>query len=285
MIERWDDLRILLAVARGGTLTAASEALQVDPTTVTRRLKALEATVGLRLFDRLRGGVELTPAGDTLVATAEQWEAGLLDAERRLEGGREELSGAVRVALPELLALPWLPELVRLPLAHPGLTLELVVSNDYQSLARREADVAVRVTERPPEHLIAQEIGSIAGAVYAASCFDDRPLREVPWVGWHVADTTDSVVEAWRQEFSPDAPYSLRVSSYGTLWAAVSAGAGATYLPCPTGDALPDVSRRTEARPWPNAMWLLTHPDVRRSAKVRAVTAYLAEFLAAQSTG
>ncbi len=106
MIERWDDLRILLAVARGGTLTAASEALQVDPTTVTRRLKALEATVGLRLFDRLRGGVELTPAGDTLVATAEQWEAGLLDAERRLEGGREELSGAVRVALPELLAVP-----------------------------------------------------------------------------------------------------------------------------------------------------------------------------------
>ena len=104
-MERWDDLRFVLAVCRGGSLSEAARSLKVDPSTVTRRLQALEEDMGVRLFDRLRHGVELTPTGELLLQAAEDMEVRALALERQVVGGEAEIGGTVRLTLPELFAL------------------------------------------------------------------------------------------------------------------------------------------------------------------------------------
>ncbi|MBX2804165.1 MAG: LysR family transcriptional regulator [Myxococcales bacterium] len=282
MLDRWDDMRLLLALAREGSLAAAGRALRVDPTTVARRMKALEASAGVALFDRLRGGVELTAAGELLVTTAEQWESSLHQASRHLEGGRTSVTGTVRLSVPELLIWPWMGDLTRFRQTHPELVLEVVADDAFSSLERREADVALRFTPTPPDHLIAKRLCGMATAVYASDRFDDAALSDVPWVAWDPREAPTSEIVRTHQAVAPGAPFVLYVNSYGLLLQALREGAGATMLPCVLGDVLPSVSRRSSPCVLPGHLWLLTHPDQRRSARIGAVVSFVEGLVTAR---
>lgn len=281
-LESWDDLRLVLAVARGGTLTAAANRLGVDQTTVTRRLKALEAKLGMTLFDRMRGGVELSETGEAFVAAAEALETRVLELERTIEGGAELLTGRVRLTMGEYLIYAWLRPLTEFARQHPGLDLELVGGNEIRNLTRREADVAVRMTSAPSEHLVGRRITRVALGMYGHERYAGRGLGEVPWIGWDPDDSALPMTERYRQELG-GGPYALFVNTYLLLLEATRQGAGVALLPCIVGDREPGLVRVGEVLEREESLWVLTHPDLRRSARIKAVMHFLGELVSAES--
>jgi DNA-binding transcriptional LysR family regulator len=270
-IESWDDLKFILAVSKAGTLTQASHALCVDQTTVTRRLKALEELAGVRLFDRLRGGVELTPAGEAVAKAAQDIEDTILSVERVLSAEEPEIAGLLRFTTSELLAFGWIDKFTEFARRHPRIELDISGTNEVRSISRREADVALRLTSAPPEDLIGRRLGKAAYAVYGAASYALADLRDVPWIGWDSADSSPSIVGQYRKEIGCERPYALRVNSYLLLIEAVRRGTGVTILPCITGERAPDLVCLGDPVIMSADLWLLTHPDLKRSPRVRAL--------------
>ena len=274
----WDELRILLAVARGGTLTRAADSLGIDQTTVSRKLKALQGRTHRELFDRLRGGVTFTEAGEAMVAAAESMEAAVLELERLEIGKEASLKGQLRLTVTELLAQIWMPDLMAFARKYPQVQFQVDASNELQSLARREADVALRFVESPAEHLIGRRLGGLAMCAYATSEWATVPLNKVPWIGWDQDKVRTSVTEEWRQK-TGGAPYAVFANSYLLLLEAARRGAGAVLLPCLTGDRTPELVRLMEPVVSVQRLWVLTHEDTRNSARVKALMKHIAEFV------
>lgn len=278
-VESWDDLRLVLAVVEHGTLTATAQAIGVDQSTVTRRLRACEARCGIKLFDRVRGGVLLTPAGQAFARAAAEVEERLFALERELSSKSAELS-PVRLTLSAPLAALWLDELVDLAKGQPLLRLELVVADDFRNLDRREADVALRRVDTPPEHLVGRRVSEVADALYGAPNLRTVPLDRLPWIGWE-PDLPTSALEIARQEYAPDQPVTLYANSLVVLLEAARKGHTAVRLACVVGDADPGLVRLTEPVVSRSPLWVLTHPDLRQSPSVRLVMEYLVELVAA----
>src|SRR5690348_4576477 len=145
------DLPLVLALSRTGTLAAAAEALQIDPSTVFRRLNELERRIGVRLFERSATGYGLTDAGELAATAAERVETELHALDREITGRDRQLSGSVRLTASETLSYGILPQLIaRLRQTHPGIQVTLAIDNRVFDLSRREAEVALR-TRRPTE--------------------------------------------------------------------------------------------------------------------------------------
>ena len=164
----WDDLRYFLAVAHEGTLARAATALGINATTVGRRLTALEERVGARLLDRTPTGFVLTSAGRDLLPHAERMQAEALSLEREVLGRDQHASGVVRVTATEMLATRFItPHLQRLHARYPAITLELECTNRNVSLARREADIALRLAKPHEENVVTRRLSPIPLALYA----------------------------------------------------------------------------------------------------------------------
>jgi DNA-binding transcriptional LysR family regulator len=274
----WDDLRIVLAIARAGSLSAAGRSLGTSHTTIFRRLGEIELRLGVRLFDRFRSGYAPTPAGEAMASVAEGIESQVLAVERHIVGQDLKPAGTVRITTTDgLLAgflTPMLPEFRR---DHPEIALEFIVSNERLNLSRRETDVAVRPTQSPPETLIGRRIAKLAHAIY--TCSDRNRVSPQPdgtWIDW---DETmlHPPFDHWQKHNAPRHHPFYRLNTVIGLRDAVGAGLGSTMLPCYLADR---DSRLARIGP-PIAelevdLWLLIHPDLRRVARVRAVTDYIA---------
>ncbi|ONX33914.1 LysR family transcriptional regulator, partial [Burkholderia cenocepacia] len=165
----WDDLRLVLAVAQAGSLAGAARRLGISHATVFRRLAAIEAELGVKLFERTRAGYAPTPAGEDAAAAAERIQDEVHGVERRVAGRDVRPSGTVRVTTTDTLLSGLLsPVFAAFRHACPEITLEVSVSNAVFDLSKREADVAIRPSSSPPEVLIGRRVGTIAQAVYAA---------------------------------------------------------------------------------------------------------------------
>lgn len=285
----WDDLRYVLAIARSAGLSPAARALGVNASSVYRRLEALEAQLDVRLFERLRSGYRLTEAGEALAETAERMEVEALGVERRVRGNDLKLEGHIRLSTSEALAFYMLPpHLAEFRELYPGVTLTLSVSNQLVDLTRRDADVVIRVTRAPPEHLVGRNVGRIGISSYATPAFfarhgRGRPFAEYDWVGYE--GPMSRIRQAvWLAEHVPESRQTLRVDSMGAAYAAVIAGAGCGALPCFAADRDPCLERvpgtyvQTEAE-----VWVLTHPDLRKSARIRACLQFFGTRLAASA--
>ncbi|MEM9861723.1 MAG: LysR family transcriptional regulator [Myxococcota bacterium] len=277
-LDSWDDLRFVLAVHEEGTLTAAASALGVDQTTVTRRLRTCEEQAGRKLFHRLRGGAELTPAGEAYARAAAAIRDQLFALEREVSAERQEL-GPVRLTISNTLAALWLDELVGFAKGREGLRLELIVDDSIRNLSRSEADVAVRWVEQPPEHLVGRKIGRMAHALYGAPELLNLSLSDLPWIGWE-PDLKDSALERARRQYSPTQPFSLYANSLLILLEAARRGHTAITLSCAVGDADPGLVRLTRPVLSEKPLWLLTHPDLRQSPSVRVVMDFIASLVA-----
>lgn len=177
---RWDDLRVVQAIAEAGSLSGAGRRLGASHATVFRRLNAIERRLGVALFERSRTGYAPTPAGEDLAATATRVAAEVHGAERRVAGRDLSLSGTIRVTTTDTLLVGLLsPIFAGFQRTHPETTLEVAVSNQLFNLSQRDADVAVRPSSSPPEHLVGRRIGTIDQAVYARH----DAVDEAAWVG------------------------------------------------------------------------------------------------------
>lgn len=285
----WDDIRFFLAVARGGNLSAAGRLLGVRHTTVLRRLDALEQRLGVRLFERLPGGYTATSAGEEMLTAARRIEDEMLGMTRRLAGRDTRLSGTVRLTAPDDIADSLLPPILAgLRRRHPGIELELNISNGFLNLTRREADIALRPSDQPPETMIGRHIADIAFAIYGERKFvGSRPplSRASELVHENLLAPDDSLahtgVARWLRQVVPGSQGIYRANSFAHLMIACCTGMGFAVLPCFLGDTVPDLVR---ALPPQQAMrselWLLTHPDIRATARIRAVMDFLARTIA-----
>lgn len=277
----WESLRTVLAVTRAKSLAGAARALDLQHSTVYRRIEEVERRLGQPLFDRNRGGWTANALGETAASAAEAMEQAALEAERRLLGADARLEGTIRVATAELVAGYLLARLVPPFLAeHPAVEIELDLSNRNIDLTRREADIAIRATLAPPESLLGRKLATLTTAVYAAPSLLRRgkspELAALPWIGFDER-LANLPAARWLERTLPDIRPRLRVDSWAAMLRCALVGAGAAVLPVFAGSQERGLVRITEVIPGVgNDLWALSHPDLRGNAKVRAWSDHLA---------
>lgn len=292
-MDDWNEPRLVLAVTRAGSLTGAAKTLGVDHSTVFRRLNAFEARLGARLFERLPGGAyEPSPAGERMAAAAERMEDEVLALARDIAGRDHRLSGRLRVTSSETLAYRMLTRhLAAFRQAHPGIVVELAIDNRVLSLSRREADIALRPMRPKEGDLWGRKLAGVAWAIYGASAYlktngvsiSQNDLGHHALIGWD--ETAAGILAAeWLGRSAPAEAFVYRTSSLVNQFVAAKAGIGLAVLPCYLGDGEPGLAR---ALPEPvpeleSELWIVTHADLKGTARVRAFFDLVGEGLAGE---
>ena len=286
----WELLHTFLGVLREGSLSGAARALGLTQPTVGRHVAALEGELGQPLFTRSPTGLLPTEAALALRGHAEQMEAAAAALQRAATARGEGLRGTVRVTASEIVGVEVLAGVcAALRERHPGIVLELALSNQLQDLLRREADIAVRMT--PPEQgqLIARRIGSIELGLFARPDYLDRhgrpatlaDLRGHTLVGF---DTVTSFIRAGSKRLGgiTREAFSVRTDSDVAQLALVRAGAGIGVCQVPVAQRAPVLERvLADQFSWPLDTWIAMHEDLRQNAACRAVFDALVEGLQA----
>jgi DNA-binding transcriptional LysR family regulator len=280
------DLQVVLALARTGTLAAAGERLGVDGSTVFRSLQRVERGLGQTLFARSRSGYQPAELALTLAEHAEQVETALESARTAAQARPEQVGGRVRITSTDtVLHALVAPALKRLRRDHPLLELELHAGNEIASLTRRDADIAVRATRKPPEHLVGRHLGPLRVALYAARKGPVKRLADVEagQAAWIAVD--DALPEhpsvRWRKRHFPKAVPACRVNSILTVTELVALGLGVGVLPIFLAGGRSDLIALTgPLDECESSLWLLTHAQSRHLRRVSAVFAALAEGIA-----
>jgi DNA-binding transcriptional LysR family regulator len=274
----WDDLRVFLAVARHGTLSAAARVLGQSQPTMGRRLQALEASLGQALFQRTPEGFVLTDEGAAVMVHAERMEADALALARQLEGADAQLEGMLRVSSSDWFGLQVLaPVCAELTARHPRISVELLTDARLLSLARREADLAVRIVPFDEPDVIQRRLMHMPYALYAAAAApaDPGPRPRLVTMDVGFSDMPDA---RWLREQFPDGHAALRSNNRHVQAVACAAGVGVAVLPCLLGDAHPGLRRVEHGSPPPGRdVWLGYHRDLRRLPRLRALLDLLAE--------
>lgn len=280
---QWDDLRVVLAIVRAGSLSGAARGLGVSHATVFRRLQTVEERLGVRLFERGRSGYTATAAGEALAVTAEDMETRVLDVERQVAGRDLQPVGTVRLTTTDTLfdrvLSPLLAECRR---AYPEIALEVVVPSQRVNLSRREADIAIRPSSNPPPTLVGRRVGVVRQAIYLHQQLASKAAdwQALDWIG-----PDDSMgyrsLDGWMRKQGVDGRCRLRVDTTRGLYAAVRDGLGPAVLPCYLGDSNPDLRRLDDVPSLTSDLWLLTHADLRKTARIRVLMDFLGDALRA----
>jgi DNA-binding transcriptional LysR family regulator len=285
---RWDDLRVMLALVRRGSLKRGAEDLGVNVSTMSRRLDALEEAAGTHLFDRTPEGTKPTAATEQLVVFAEAMEQAAMGFSRGLERLEVEPEGDVRLACPPGVADHFLaPAVGDLCARHPKLRLTILSSIGYADLTRREADLALRTIRPAAGDFVAQRIATQGWCVVASPALAGEIGRlqqtgRARWVTWG-EDLAHLVDRRWVDEHVPSERIALVTSSMTSLLEAVRADFGLMLVPtayraldglCEVACA-PKLRRSIDALP-PSALWLVGHRALRDVPRIAAVWAWLA---------
>ena len=279
----WDKLQYFLTVAQQGTLARAGQALQVDATTVSRQLSALEAALQQTLFERAPGGFLLTAAGRALVPHAEAMAAAAARI-RSVEGDGAALSGQLRVSVSEGFGNSFIaPRLAGFVAAHPELEIDLVASSGFLNPSRREADMAVLLARPRKGPLITRKLSDYSLGLYAPADRADwqdavaaMPLSRagVPVIGY-VPDILYAPELDYLGEIEPGLRAGVRSSSILAQRRMIAGGAGVGVLPCFLAAGDPALVRVRPDQVIARAFWLALHRDVAPQPRIRAFIDWL----------
>jgi DNA-binding transcriptional LysR family regulator len=276
----WDDARVFLAVCRESTLRGAARVLGVDQATVGRRVTALEKSLSATLFLRTSEGYALTAVGEAALQAVEKMEVSALELERQILGLDDRLTGTVRVSTTDSLAIDFLiPAIARLHDKHPDVRVQLDASTQMISLAKREADIAVRNARPDNPDLIARRIARWPVGLFASQEYVDSHGVPEPGSAFEGHDLV-----AYRPYLASNKEMTLvsepvsrgrivsSLSSGLLVRRAIAAGLGLGEIPVYMGERDGLVRLWPErTRPVPYDVWLVTHADLRHTARVRAV--------------
>ena len=273
----WDDLRLFLAVARTGSISGAARQLGVQHSTISRRMRQFELELGARLIERKKGGYELTHAGEHVKDAARNIEREVLGVDGALLGKDTQLIGSLRVtAINNMASTVLMPMFAEFSKQHPLVKLQIVVSNLDASLAQRDADVAIRLTNSPPETLIGKRLVTVASTIYGSRSYI-RELRkrnsEPKWIG------VDCCVfhKTWTKQVAGEQAHNFISDDTLLTLAAIKEGMGVSIIPCFMGDADPALERYCDPDPaYDLGLWILLHPDLKRTARVLAFRDHMA---------
>ncbi|MEO1574271.1 MAG: LysR family transcriptional regulator, partial [Pseudomonadota bacterium] len=263
----WEELKTFAVVADSGTVRRASRELGVHHSTVSRRIDHLERALESRLFDRSPDGFVLTSAGEELADAVRDCGVRLNRAERLISGREQRLSGAITVTMAEPLAVhAFGPRLTEFTDQYPDIELRIVATADFLDVNRREADIAIRMDNNPPETLVGKRLFAYYQTVYATPGYlQAHDLKAEPesarWLGW---DASDERFPAWTKdtEFG-DVPVWGCFPELPMQQAAARGGLGLAMLPCFVADRDPALVRASKRAPLKSRdVWLLTHADL-----------------------
>jgi DNA-binding transcriptional LysR family regulator len=283
----WDDLKTFLAISRHGTLSAAARALKVSQTTMGRRLDHLHGRVGATLLERTPTGFRLTATGAAILGEVERMEEAALSLERAITGEDRRLEGLVRITAVDSLAAHVLtPGLAALRTKHPGIVVEIITDNRSLSLARREADIAVRLGRFDAHETIVRKVGEMAFAVHAAPAYLEAhglpdwakgaPGHLIVRVQDDLLDTPDA---RWFAERTKAAAPALLANSREVQLRGVAAGLGLGYLPCYLAAERADLVRLGADPSLTREIWMGVHRDTRHAPRIVAVQEAIVEAI------
>jgi DNA-binding transcriptional LysR family regulator len=275
----WDGLRYFLELARQGTLSGAARALAVEHSTVARRVAALERSIGVRLFDRLPKSWVLTPEGEELLLHARRVEDEA-HAFGRASLGVSALVGIVRLSAPPAFTSHFLvPRLAALRRQWPAIRLDITGEVREANLFRREADLALRLSRPEEPGLATRPLAEMGFGLYGSAEWAALPAEQWEFVGYDDS-LSQALQQQWLSKFAGSRPFALRSNDLATLYQACRAGLGVAALPhfLARGDTALQPMPGVDC-PVKRGMWLVLHPDVRRSPRVKAVAEGLTELL------
>ncbi len=278
----WNDIQYCLAVVREGSVTAAARALDVNHTTVSRRITALEKQLNVRLFDRSTAGWLIPPVGEQVLKSAEAIADEVNTIQRQVLADSQELSGTLKVTAVDLTIQRVLqPALKAFCEKYPDITIELISSEDPFNLSVHEADIAFRVTNDPPPNVLGKKIADFAYGIYGTRELaeslskGDRSVGAIMWL----SDQRRPLPQ-WKEKGFPDLPVRYRVNSLNVTHDLVRHGHGIAQLPTGLGEMDPLLRRiPCEHVDEPMGFWVLSHIDLRTTARIRIFRDFMLEAI------
>jgi len=280
----WDDFRYFLSIAESGSIAESARELGVSYSTASRRLNILEEALGARLFERLATGYQLTAAGTEILESARNMESEFERLSRGVLGRDARLSGRLRFATTDALALRFMPDLAGFTRKYPEIEVDLLSTPAPMELAMRDAEVAMLATDHPPEALVGRRLARLSSALYASVRYldgrsDIQDLSSQSWVAWEQR-MRHIPAARWMRENIPTARVACRVTTGVALLAAVRDGVGIAHLLCSLADPDPELQKIGPLEPsLETSLWLLTHEDLATTGRVRVFLDYMAEAI------
>jgi DNA-binding transcriptional LysR family regulator len=271
----WEDLRYVLALHRSGSVAAAARSLRVDPSTIGRRIAALETALDAQIALRHTDGMRLTEAGEAVAKAAAEIETSIANLANRFAGGASLPRGHVRIAATESTANLIYEGLTTLREEYPEITFELVVSSAASDLSRGEADLAVRMFRETRGDLITRKIGEIGWSVYASAKYlEKHPCASIDsFAGHDVVGFADAPARSpggvWLAAREAGARVVMRGTTITTVMQSALAGMGIAVIPCHIVD--PSLIRLTDEVVVTSEAFLLIPPTHRETARVHIV--------------
>jgi DNA-binding transcriptional LysR family regulator len=280
LFMNWDDLRYFLALARGFTLSKAGRELKVQHTTVARRIKAFEENIGARLFNHLSDGYIMTQAGEDLYQHALVMEEQAHAVNRLVFGLDTQLRGNLKLTSSQdvlnHLVIPHLPLFVK---NYSEINLQLYSSTSLADLVARQADIALRLTAKPPEYLIGRKVLALHHGIYASKEYLEKNDQTKKIILWE--DETEK--PGWVKKHIVNARVSVLANDISTIVSCVKSGLGLARIPCYIGDSCTELYRLDiPLTPSNWGIWVLSHMDLRATAKVKAGREFLTNTLMKQ---
>ncbi len=275
----WDDLHVLAVLDREGSLAGAARALGVNHATVSRRISALEESLGQTLVRRLARSTPLTEKGKEVAAIARDMEQGAQRIERLTHAAQGTLTGRVRLTAPPVLVSEVIiPALRDLRVQHPALQIVLSANSHIASLDSGQADLAVRMVEPQGRQNIVRRIGTVEFALYATPDIARLPSQQWRFIAF---DETLAHVpqQRWLEEFAGARPLDLLTGDFHSQFAAAQAGLGVALLPCVMVEPCKELVRVTGEQPEARPVWMVIHADLKHAPAVRAVADMLIEAM------
>ena len=280
----WNDLRYVAAVAKHRSAAAAARVLGVSHATVLRRVQALEREVGAVLFDRLATGYEPTIAGQQLALVGASIDRAMTETRRSIDGQTTELSGTIRFTTTDSFGCLLMPSILStFRRRYPTITVDMVVTNAQLDLDRRDADVALRPTSKPPESWVGMRLLPLDWALYAAAehMQQQKDWKQVEWIALSGPGEQSTAGQWMRQHLAPERIVAS-VDSFIGLRELALLGVGAAVLPCFMGhDRMLCQLHRLPPSTSPD-IWLLTHANLRQNRRIRAFMEHVAQCVRAQ---
>jgi len=280
----WNDIRIFLALYRGGTVRRAGEELVMSHSTVSRHLTELETSLGAVLFTRSRDGLLPTNMAKQILAKAEQVEANVLDLQRSAVSLDSTLTGKIRVTCPPLLSqMMLMPIIADFTRSYPGVDIEVTSSYSFEDLMRGRVDVALRVQSAPDENLVGRRLPDFTEYVYASPEYIEQHWFEgeetnAEWLGF------GGGAEWIKSSPFPRAKLRHEIGELIALGQAAAAGMGMAIQPCYYADQQEGLERVPGTGPVAKRpLWALTHPDLRNSARIKTFMRFLVDEILKQA--
>lgn len=278
-MKNWDSYKLLLALHRAGTVRGAAKALGVNHATISRRLSQIHLEVRTPIFEQKAQGYKVTESGMEYIRAAEKFELLAFEAERRQRALSENLSGTIRLSIGEPLAQILLKDnIARFSQEHPNIDLIVETSVDLIDLDRSEADVVVRASNSPPDHLVGRRLFPFYLCEYCAKDYlQDTPYEARQWLHYSKSQQPRAWIES---STHPDAATGFQSDDLMFLLKAAESGFGMIRTACYMGDASPHLMRLPDAQTIKaQDLWVLTHPDLRRTKRIKSMMQHLATAL------